>query len=172
MEIATAVHPPAPDCGVPREERRAIVVGASSGIGAAIARQLVHEGYRVVALARRAEWLKALASECAPLARSGGGSLTTYVHDVRRTAEIPELFERAAREIGGVFLLVYAAAVMPETERDEYDTEKDLDMVAVNLSGCIAGCNVVANYMHSQREGTIVGISPIAGVARSSPILR
>ena len=163
MAIVTAAPSPAPDCGVSPEERRAIVVGASSGIGAAIARQLVLEGYRVAALARRANWLKKLAEECTPLARSGGGSLSTYVHDVRRTAEVPELFERAARELGGVHLLVYAAAVMPETGRDEYDTEKDLEQVSVNLSGCVAWCNAAAPLFRTQRAGTIVGISSIAG---------
>jgi len=155
--------PPPSDCGVPREERRAIVVGASSGIGAAIVRQLVHEGYRVAALARRADRLKTLAEECAPLGRSGAGSLSTYVHDVRRTGEIPELFERAARELGGVFLLVYAAAVMPETGRDEYDTPKDLEQISVNLSGCVAWCNAAVPLFRTQRAGTIVGISSIAG---------
>jgi NAD(P)-dependent dehydrogenase (short-subunit alcohol dehydrogenase family) len=183
MAIATTAHPPTPDratlsekvhgahegppppadCGVPREKRRAIVVGASSGIGAAIARQLVHEGYHVAALARRAEQLRTLAEECAPLARSNGGALRVHVHDVHETGEVPTLLERAARELGGVFLLVYAAAVMPETGRDEYDTEKDLDQIAVNLSGCIAWCNVAASLFRTQRDGTIVGISSIAG---------
>jgi NAD(P)-dependent dehydrogenase (short-subunit alcohol dehydrogenase family) len=155
--------PPAADCGVPSDERRAIVVGASSGIGAAIARQLVHEGYRVAALARRGDLLRSLAEECAPLARASGGSLAVYEHDVHDTARVPALVERAARELGGLFLLVYAAAVMPETGRDEYDTAKDLEQVDVNLSGCIAWCNGVAPLFRTQRRGTIVGISSIAG---------
>jgi NAD(P)-dependent dehydrogenase (short-subunit alcohol dehydrogenase family) len=163
MSTETDAPPPAPDCGVPQQERRAIVVGASSGIGAAIVRQLVHEGYRVAALARRTEQLKTLAKECAPLAHSGGGSLATHVHDVRRIDEIPEAFEKAARELGGVHLLVYAAAVMPETGRDEYDTDKDLEQIAVNLSGCVAWCNAAAPLFRTQRAGTIVGISSIAG---------
>src|SRR5689334_22514070 len=165
-EAARASHdtpPPLPDCGVPREQRRAIVVGASSGIGAAIARRLVHEGYSVAALARRSGELEKLAKECAPLARSSGGSLSVHVHDVHDLASVPALFERAARELGGVFLLVYAAAIMPEIGRDEYDTEKDLDQVAVNLSGCNAWCNAAAGLFRTQRAGTIVGISSIAG---------
>jgi len=47
--------------------------------------------------------------------------------------------------------------------RDEYDTRKDLEQVAVNLGGCIAWGNAAALYFKSQRAGTIVGISSIAG---------
>jgi NAD(P)-dependent dehydrogenase (short-subunit alcohol dehydrogenase family) len=155
--------PPAPDCGVPAGERRAIVVGASSGIGAAIVRQLVHEGYRVVALARRRAQLDALVEECAPAARSSGGSVSVRAHDVHDVDSIPALFEGAARELGGLHLVVYAAAVMPDVGRDEYDTAKDLEQVAVNLDGCIAWCNEAAKLFRTQRSGTILGISSIAG---------
>ncbi len=148
--------PPAPDCGVPEGDRRAIVVGASSGIGAAIVRQLVREGYRVFALARRQGMLEELAREC-------GGALLVEAHDVRDADAVPALFERAARELGGVHLLVYAAGVMPEIGRDEYDTAKDLEQVAVNLEGCIAWCNEAARLFRTQRSGTILGISSIAG---------
>ncbi len=164
MAIATSAPPhAAPRARAAHDERSAIVVGASSGIGAAIARQLVRDGYRVVALARRAPFLRALAQECEPLARDSGGSLAVLEHDVHDTEHVPALVERAARELGGLSLLVYAAAVMPETGRDEYDTAKDLDQVEVNLSGCIAWCNAVAPLFRTQRRGTIVGISSIAG---------
>ena len=162
MSVADA-PPPAPDCGVPREERRAIVVGASSGIGAAIARQLVHEGYRVAALARGADKLRELADACAPLARSSGGSIAVHAHDVRDAQAVPALLERIAREQHGVHLLVYAAGIMPGVGPQEYDTEKDLEQIAVNLSGCVAWGNAVARLFQTQRSGTIVGISSIAG---------
>ncbi len=155
--------PPAPDCGVPAAERRAIVVGASSGIGAAIVRQLVHEGYRVVALARRRPELDALVEACAPAGRASGGSVSVRAHDVHDVDSIPALFEGAARELGGLHLVVYAAGVMPEVGRDEYDTAKDLEQVAVNLDGCIAWCNEAAKLFRTQRSGTILGISSIAG---------
>ena len=171
MSVATApkthtAHdepPPAPDCGVPAAERRAIVVGASSGIGAAIVRQLVHEGYRVVALARRRAQLDDLVRACAPAARASGGHVSAHAHDVHDVDSVPALFEEAARGLGGLHLLVYAAGVMPEVGRDEYDTAKDLEQVAVNLDGCIAWCNEAAKLFRTQRSGTILGISSIAG---------
>lgn len=143
--------------------RRAIVVGASSGIGAALVKRLVAEGWQVAAVARRASMLDLLASECARMPRSGGGGITTRAHDVVDAAEVPRAFEELVRELGGLDLVVYAAAIMPKVARDEFDTEKDLDQLAVNVGGCIAWCNAAARLFQSQRFGTIVGISSIAG---------
>lgn len=145
--------------GIPPERRRAIVVGASSGIGAAFVRQLAAEGYRVAALARRAERLEELRAECA----GAPGRVVTRSHDVASTAEVPGLLEELVRELGGLDLFVFAAGVMPEVERREYDTAKDLDMLAINFGGCVAWCNPVATLMVTQRSGTIVGISSVAG---------
>jgi len=149
--------------GAPPDERRAIVVGASSGIGAALVRRLAREGYRVAALARRAERLEELRAACAEDAAASGGEVLVHAHDVARAAEVPELFERIVRELGGLELLIYAAGIMPRVERNEYDTEKDLAQLAVNVAGCIAWCNEAALLFGSQRAGTIVGISSIAG---------
>ncbi len=127
-------------------------------MGAAIVRQLVSEGYAVAAVARRQELLDDLAK-----AASGAGSVLPIVHDVNQIDEIPELFEKVISGLGGLDYYVYAAGVMPDVEPEEYDTEKDLLMVDVNLSGFIAWTNPVARYFHSQRSGTIVGIGSIAG---------
>ena len=135
--------------------RRAIVVGASSGIGAALVRRLAQEGWKVAALARRGSELEALARECGALVRT---------HDVKDFDAVPELFEALVKELGGLELLVYAAAVMPRIGRDEYDTRKDIEQLAVNVGGCIAWGNAAAVFFRAQRAGTIVGISSIAGV--------
>ncbi|MEM7515561.1 MAG: SDR family NAD(P)-dependent oxidoreductase [Planctomycetota bacterium] len=149
--------------GVPPEKRRAIVVGASSGIGAALVRQLAAEGYQVAALARREDKLEELRESCAEGAAKSGGRVLTKAHDVLNTAEIPTLFEELVRELGGIDLFIYAAGIMPKTEPGKYDTEQDLAMVQINFSGCIAWCNEVANTYRTQREGTLVGISSSAG---------
>jgi NAD(P)-dependent dehydrogenase (short-subunit alcohol dehydrogenase family) len=150
-----SVRPPVV-AGVPAARRRAIVVGASSGMGAAIVEQLVAEGYRVAALARRRPELEALA------ARSNGAVLVRE-HDTCDFDAVPELFEELVRELGGLDLFVYAAGVMPRIEPREYSTAKDFAILDVNLKGAIAWTNQTAQLMQTQRAGTIVGISSIAG---------
>ena len=140
-------------------QQRAIVVGASSGMGAALVRQLAGEGHRVAALARRAEQLAELKEECA----AAEGEVITRVHDVCQTAEVPALFEELVRELGGLDLLIFAAGTMPKIGEQEYDTPTDLDILAVNVGGCMAWCNPAADLFRSQRAGTVVGISSIAG---------
>jgi short-subunit dehydrogenase len=138
---------------------RAIVVGASSGIGAALVLRLAGEGAHVVALARRAEQLAGLQAEASELP----GEVSVRVHDVCETDSVSGLFEEVVGQLGGLDLLVYAAGVMTPVRWDEYDSAKDLEMLAVNVGGCVAWCNPTANLFRTQRSGTIVGISSIAG---------
>ena len=146
---------------------RAIVVGASSGMGAALARRLAAEGWQVAALARRAESLRELASEARAQARAApidrGGRVLPFAHDVRDVAGVPRLWEEIVRALGGLDLVIYAAGTMPAIGKHEYSTEKDQELVAVNLVGAIAWCNQAAQFFASQRSGSIVGISSVAG---------
>lgn len=143
--------------------KRALIVGASSGIGAALVKRLVSEGWQVAAVARRRELLETLSRECAALPRASGGGIVVRAHDVSNSAEAASVFESLVRELGGLDLLVYAAAVMPKVAKDEYDTEKDLEQLTVNVGGCIAWCNAAARLFQTQRFGTLVGIGSIAG---------
>ncbi len=153
-------HEPAAGPAVRRaKERRAIVVGASSGIGAALVRQLVSEGVDVVAVARRSEQLEQLARE----GHRGPGRVIPLVHDVARFDDVEAAFDKAVQQLGGLDLIVYAAGAMLEVGPNEFDTAKDLEMLAVNVGGCVAWLNPAANLMRTQRSGVIVGISSIAG---------
>ncbi len=135
--------------------QQAVVVGASSGIGEAVARALAADGCRVALVARRAEELERLAAEL-PGARA-------YPHDVRHTDEVPALLQRIARDLGGLDLAVYAAGVMPRIGDDEYDLTKDREVFEINLVGAVAWLNEVAQRFVRARAGTIVGISSVAG---------
>jgi short-subunit dehydrogenase len=135
---------------------KVVIVGASSGMGEAMARQLAQEGAQVAIVARREDELKRLASE-------QPGKLYPYVHDVSNVDEVPALFERIERDMGAVDGLIYAAGVMPKIEEGEYAFEKDRAMVTVNLLGAMAWMNQAAKRFEAAKEGTILGISSIAG---------
>ena len=140
---------------------RAVVVGASSGIGEAVARDLASSGASVALVARRGAELARVAASIR--AAHPAANVLTYVHDVRDFDATAELFERIERELGGVDTLVYAAGVMPRVEEGEYAFAKDRQMVEVNLLGAMAWMNVAAARFEAARSGTIVGISSIAG---------
>ncbi len=134
---------------------KVIVVGASSGIGASMARQLAQDGAEVALVARREGDLQALAAQL-PQAR-------VYAHDVTRFDDTAPLFERIVKDLGGLDCLVYAAGVMPKVEESEYAFEKDRQMIEVNLLGCMAWMNLAAARFEAARAGTLIGISSIAG---------
>jgi short-subunit dehydrogenase len=140
--------------------KHAIVVGASSGMGAEVARLLAAQGCKVALVARREAELNALAEE---LNRVRGGAAHAYVHDVTSYDEVPALFQQVCRDLGGLDLIVYASGVMPHVAEDEFDFEKDWSVVEVNLLGAIAWLNPAAQRFAAAGAGTIVGVSSVAG---------
>jgi short-subunit dehydrogenase len=140
--------------------QRAIVVGASSGIGEAIAKRLASDGAQVALVARRQQELERVARS---IAESKTGSAKVYAHDVTRFDEAAPLFDRIVDELGGIDCVVYAAGVMPKLEESEYAFVKDRQMVEVNLLGAMAWFNPAAAHFEAKRSGTLVGISSIAG---------
>lgn len=139
----------------------ALVIGASSGIGAAVARRLAAGGTRVVLVARRRDKLEKLTALINTAA--GEDRAMCRVHDVRDTVGAAELFQTVARDLGGLDLVVYAAGVMHPVAFDEFNVEADLDTVDVNLRGAIAWLDPAAERFSRLGGGTIIGIGSVAG---------
>jgi NAD(P)-dependent dehydrogenase (short-subunit alcohol dehydrogenase family) len=135
---------------------RAIIIGASSGIGAALALELARQGYTVAALAPDEDGLK-------KVAEGGNGRIHPYPHDVTHTDEIPALFQQIVHDLGGLDLIAYIAGVQPVVAPDEYNFEKDAAMIHVNLLGAIAWLNQAAPRFQLAQSGHIVAVSSIAG---------
>jgi decaprenylphospho-beta-D-erythro-pentofuranosid-2-ulose 2-reductase len=131
--------------------QRAIVIGASSGIGREIARQLAASGCRVACVSR------SISNE------SLGENLTAYSHDVTHFSEIPALFQKICQDLGGLDVIFYSSGVMPRVALSEYNFEKDRQMIEVNLLGAVAWLNEAAQRFEQTKAGTIVGISSVAG---------
>jgi serine 3-dehydrogenase (NADP+) len=84
------------------DEQTALIVGASSGMGRAIAIALARDGAHVVAAARRAKRLDELAQQV----REEGGSIETCAMDATKPDEVQRAVELAARRTGRIDLLV------------------------------------------------------------------
>jgi len=141
--------------------QHALVIGASSGIGEAIARRLAAGGARVALLARRRAELEKITTEIN--AGTGGERAFFSVHDVRDVDEVPELFQGIARELGGLDLVVYTAGAIFPVDFDEFNPNKGIDMLDVNLRGAVAWLDPAAERFSRLHNGTIVGVGSVAG---------
>ena len=140
---------------------RAVVVGASSGIGAAIARRLAAEGYVVAALARNKNELDKL---CGEINKSTGERRSlAYGHDVTDLPSIPLTFQGLVKDLGGIDALIYVAGVMPKLEIDEFNLDKDRQIIETNLMGAVAWLGAAAALFQRMKTGNLVGISSVAG---------
>jgi len=144
-----------------KPRRNAILVGASSGIGASLARRLAHEGYSVALLAPNEEQLKSVCNEIN--AASGETRALAYVHDVRNYETIPALLQRILVDLGSLDLFIYNSGIQHFVGLDEFNFAADHEMLEVNTLGALAWLNPVAAMFHHLKAGQIVGTSSVAG---------
>ena len=141
--------------------RRCIIVGASDGLGAAIAWKLAKEGYTLALVARRMEKLNTL---CAEINSSQHEVCALpYAHDVSNYDEVPALLRKIVADIGGLDVFVFVAGVNFPPGLNNYNFEGDRKMIEVNLIGAMAWLSPVAEMFQSAKAGQIVGISSVAG---------
>jgi len=161
-----STKPPAQTQGKPapatplNPHRRGIVIGASDGLGAELARKLAREGYSLALLARREDKLQALCNEI----NGHRGFARAYVHDIAEYNKAPELLRRIVADVGGLDLVVLVAGVnYPPGGMDKYNFENDRRMIEINLIGAMAWLHPIAEMFQSAKAGQIVGISSVAG---------
>ena len=140
---------------------RALIIGASSGMGAALARRLAREGYVLGLVARRKNLLSALSAEINKTA--GATRALAYVHDVHNHEEIPDLLRKIVSDLGGLDLVIYASGVNFPPGLQSYNFKGDREMLEVNLVGAFAWLNPIAEMFQAAGAGHIVGISSVAG---------
>ena len=141
--------------------KKCVVVGASSGIGAALAKALAGKGCPVALIARREAELAALAAE---IDRVSGRQLAhVYKADVTDYEAAGPLLESIAADLGGLDVVIYNAGIMPKVAENEFNTESDQRVIEVNVIGAIAWLNAAGQRFLAAKAGVIVGISSIAG---------
>lgn len=140
-----------------------LITGASSGIGAAIGRELGAAGAKVMLGARRTGRLDALAEEI----RAKGGEAMTRRLDVTDRDDVAAFADAARQAWGRVDVIVNNAGVMPlslmiSMKVDEWDR-----MVDVNIKGVLYGIAAVLPQMTARGSGHVVNIASIGALSVS-----
>jgi short-subunit dehydrogenase len=144
----------------------AIVTGASSGIGAATARQLARAGMQVVLVARRRERLDTLAEQI----RMGGGAAHIIVADLTQESERARLFQEVTDQYGDVDILVNNAGLGWYGYGDEMSWKTALEMLQVNVEAVVQLSLSFLSRMRKRNTGHIINIGSISGSIPSQGI--
>jgi NAD(P)-dependent dehydrogenase (short-subunit alcohol dehydrogenase family) len=139
-------------------DRVAVVIGGTSGIGQVIARGLAEAGADVVPSGRRLEQIQTVANE---IERLGRRSLRRAA-DVTDRASLERLLNSVVAEFGKVDILVNSAGFnlrAPTLEFPEADWNRLMD---TNLTGTLRACQVFGRHMIERKYGRIINIASLA----------
>ena len=130
----------------------AVITGASSGIGAALARRLAPNRFKLVLAARRADALRAVAADC-------GGECRSVVADVTRRDDVTRLRDEAIAAFGNVDVWVNNAGRGINASVLELTDEQFDQMMAVNVKSALYGMQVIVPHFQHRGRGHMINVS-------------
>lgn len=144
------------------ENKVAVVTGASSGVGKALALLFAQEGAKVVAVARRKERLVELEKEAKELK----GEIVAYAADISVEENNYAMIDFAVNKFGKLDILINNAGLMDNfAPADELDTEIMKKLMAVDVYGpAWATKRAVQVFLNNENGGSIVNVASIAGI--------
>ena len=140
---------------------RALVTGASRGIGRALCRALASRGARLGLMARGREGLEELAAE---LPEGPGGPHVPLVADVSKRGQVARAVDRFAKRAEGLDLVIANAGVAHYGPFADADVERAEEMVRVNVLGAIYTVDAALPHLLDRARGHVVIMSSGAGV--------
>ena len=129
------------------------VTGASSGIGAALARELADRGARVAVSARSA----------GPLSEVAGGRMAVVPVDVTDRAATVAAGEQVRNALGGLDVAVLNAGTWSEFHVEPWNSQLFADHLLVNVMGAVHSLEAVVPQMLAEGRGRVVGVASVAG---------
>lgn len=136
-------------------EKKAVIIGATSGIGRALAEELHARGYALGLTGRRVERLEELKT-------SLGQNVHIQFMDVTKTRDAIDQLEILINEMKHMDIIVLNAGVSNFRGSTKWKTEKRV--IDVNIRGFAALANFSFDYFEKQGKGHIVGVSSVAGL--------
>ena len=142
---------------------RALVTGAGSGIGRAIALRLAAAGARVAA----ADLNPGRARETAELVRAGGGEAVALAADVGSEAEARRMVAEAVAALGGLDVLINNAGVSSAGWCENVSEAEMERVLRVNLAGVLRVTREAAPHLKKSGRGRVVNLSSVEGIRGS-----
>lgn len=140
------------------KDKAAIITGAGSGLGEAIARRFAAEGASLLVCDKNAKAVETLSNELSAQAPS----VLACEADVSDSAAVGKMAESCLKAFGKIDILINNAGISPKKAYLEY-TEDDWDAVIdVNLKGAYLCARAVSEHMMERRYGRIVNLSSSA----------
>jgi len=144
--------------------KSAVVTGAGSGVGRAVALKLAAQGWRVAILGRRSEALQ----ETLQLAGAAATQILAYTCDVGNVSAVADTGKRILADLDGVDVLVNSAGTnVPQRSLEVLSFENYEAMIATNLNGAYYCVQAFLPQMRARKSGTIVNIISDAGLQAS-----
>lgn len=148
---------------IPNRKETAIVTGASSGIGAAIAVKLSSEGYDLLLLGRNLENLKKTQSLC-----KGSGKIELLNFDLKDISQNKDQILNSIQKLSKVALLVNNAGIYKPNNFAETDISVWLEQFQVNLFSAVQLTQIIWPLFVKNKKGSIINISSTLGVKPTS----
>ncbi|HDY9867700.1 TPA: SDR family oxidoreductase [Staphylococcus aureus] len=147
-------------------DKVAVVTGAGSGIGEAIATLLHEEGAKVVLAGRNKEKLQNVANQLSQ------DSVKVVPTDVTNKEEVDELIKIAQQTFGGLDIVINSAGQMLSSKITDYQVDEWDSMIYVNIKGTLYTAQAALPTMLEQSSGHLINIASISGfeVTKSSTI--
>lgn len=147
-------------------DKIAVVTGAGSGIGEAIATLLHEEGAKVVLAGRNKDKLQNVANQLAQ------DSVKVVPTDVTKKEEVDELIKMAQQTFGGLDIVINSAGQMLSSKITDYQVDEWDSMIDVNIKGTLYTAKAALPTMLEQSSGHLINIASIFGfeVTKSSTI--
>jgi 3-oxoacyl-[acyl-carrier protein] reductase len=142
------------------ENKSAIVTGAASGVGRAIAQRYAHEGARVVV----ADINKEGVEDTVQSISSQSGEAVPFVLDVSDPAQVDAMIDTARAHQGGLDIIVNSAAIARVQSFLDITLENWNELLAINLTGVFLCAQAAARCMRDQgKGGRVINISSVNG---------
>lgn len=140
--------------------KKVLIIGATSAIAEAAARQWAAGGAALFLVGRRAERLQAIAAD---LGVRGAAQVSTHVMDATEVAAHAAMFDAAVASLGRIDVALIAHGTLPDQKACEASVEQTLREIDNNGCSVIALATHLANLMEAQGSGSIAVISSVAG---------